>query len=73
MEKNQRAVDKTAETQVKKPLSKFLFSPIIFMLWYFGIFHGNMHRENLQVLQIMLLSTEMTRGKNGYTGKVRSI
>ena len=55
---------------MKKPLSKFLFSPIIFMLWYFGIFPGNMHRESLQVLQIMLLSTEMTRGKMGIPVKL---
>lgn len=58
----------------EKAVVKIPFFPYnIHVMWYFGIFHGNMHRENLQVLQIMLLSTEMTRGKNGYTGKVRSI
>ena len=57
----------------EKAVVKIPFFPYNIHVMVFWDFHGNMHRENLQVLQIMLLSTEMTRGKNGYTGKVRSI
>lgn len=57
----------------EKAVVKIPFFPYNIHVMVFWDFPGNMHRESLQVLQIMLLSTEMTRGKNGYTGKIRSI
>ena len=57
----------------EKAVVKIPFFPYNIHVMVFWDFSRKYAPGNLQVLQIMLLSTEMTRGKNGYTGKVRSI